>query len=108
MIHREAYKDPTNGDRWTLDVDPADEVNYAANVIKWLYDSTTTAASFEPVPSTGVTVLEQGAPQGPLNGLLPTKLKVLFTVPEPFLTHRVTTADGQIFNKTVWFKQVKN
>lgn len=108
MIHREAYKDPENDDRHTLDVDPDDEVHYAANVIQWCLDSSTTVASFEPIPFGGVTVLERGAPQGPLNGLLPTKLKVLFTAPEPYLTHRVTTADGQFFNKTVWFKKVKN
>ena len=98
-----------DGDKWTLDVDPDDEVNYAADVRQWLTDSATTAASFELITN-GVTVLEQGMPQGELSGLLPAKLKVVGALDESqaFCTFRVTTEDDQQFDKTMWFKPVQN
>jgi hypothetical protein len=110
VIHREPYKDATNDDRWTLDVDPDDEVNYVADVRQWLQDSNTSALSFE-LLTNGVTVLVKGEPQGDLNGLLPAKLKVGFNGEGPaFATFRVTTelGDDQQFDKTMWFKQVQN
>lgn len=108
MAKTAPYQDPANGSRWTMDVDADDEVNYVGNVTKWLTDNGTTAASFVPVVR-NVTVLLQGPPQGPSNGLLPVKLKVNFTdTGETYCTFRVTTADGQRFDRTVWFKKVEN
>lgn len=108
MINRLPYKDPSNPDRWTIDTDPDDELYYVADVRQWLQDSSTTAASFE-VVTEGVTVMDQGEPQGDLNGLLPVKLKVPFTgTSQPFCTFRIDTEDNQQFDKTIWFKQVEN
>lgn len=107
MINRAPYKDPANPDRWTIDVDPDDELNYVADVRAFLADSSTTAVSFTTLIQ-GVTVLEKGDPQGDLNGLLPVKLKVPFDGAEAFCTFRVVTADNQQFDKTIWFKQVQN
>lgn len=106
-INTAPYKDKANGDRWTLDVDKNDEVNYVGNVTKWLTDNGTSAISFTPVVQ-NVTVMAQSAPQGPSGGLLPVKLKVTFGNGESFCTFRVKTADNQQFDRTVWFKQVEN
>ena len=105
MAHTAPYLD---GDKHTLDVDPDDEVNYAFDVTQWLIDSDTTVESFELVVES-VTVLVKGTPQAERGGLLPAKLKVAF--PEgatPHCTARVTTADDQQFDKTMWFKPVEN
>lgn len=94
--------------RWTLQVDPDDEVNYVADVTQWLIDNATTAVSFELIP-TGVEVMEKGAPQGDRSGLLPAKLKFTTdTVPSRSCTWRTTTADGQRFDKTMHFVAVQN
>lgn len=104
----EPYKDPANGGRWTIDVDPDDELNYAGNVTQWLTDSGTETDTFDVIPQ-GVTVITKSMPQGPLKGLLPVKLKVTFdSGDEAFLTFRVSTVDDQQFDKTVWFKKVEN
>lgn len=105
MVHTEPYFD---GDKHTLDVDKDDEVNYAFDVTQWLIDSDTTVQSFELVVQ-GVTVLVKGTAQGERGGLLPAKLKVNFAEETtPFCTARVTTADDQQFDKTMWFKPVEN
>jgi hypothetical protein len=107
MINREPYKD---GDKWTLDVDPDDEVNYVADVRQWLIDNNTEVESFV-LETMGLQVLAQGLPQGDRNGLLPVKLKVNFDTEPPFFPHctfRVTTTDDQQFDKTMWFNQVEN
>ena len=95
--------------KWTLEVDPDDEVFYVADVGNWLTDNSTTTTSFLLVP-TGVTVIEQGLPQGDRGALLPAKLR--FTdatgTTERSCTWRVTTADGQRFDKTMYFKPVQN
>jgi len=94
--------------KWTLQVDPDDEVNYVADVTQWLIDNATTAASFELIP-TGITVLLKGDPQGDRSGLLPAKLKFTSdTVTARSCTWRVTTADGQRFDKTMHFTPVQN
>jgi hypothetical protein len=106
--NRAPYKDPANNGRWTIDVDPDDEVFYAANVIQWVTDAGTTVASFEPITN-GVTVLLKGTAQGDRNGLLPVKLKVPFAeTGDTFCTFRTATTDGQQFDKTIWFKRVEN
>lgn len=94
--------------RQTLDVDPDDEVFYVADVTQWLIDNATTAVSFELIPM-GVEVLEKGSPQGDRSGLMPAKLKLTTdTVTTRSCTWRVTTADGQRFDKTMYFVQVQN
>lgn len=108
MINRLPYKDPANPDRWTIDTDPDDELYYVADVRQWLADSSTEVLSFELVTD-GVTLMEQGLPQGERKGLLPVKLKVPFDgVSQPYCTFRIDTQDGQQFDKTIWFKQVQN
>lgn len=106
MTRYEPYKE---GDKHFLDVDPDDEVNYVADVRKWLTDNSTIAVSFEPIP-VGCTVLKQGTPQGERGGLLPVKLRVDFNEPDAHCTFRVTTelTDDQQFDKTIWFNKVEN
>lgn len=94
--------------KWRLPVDPDDEVNYVFDVTQWLLDNATTAASFELVP-VGVTVLLKGTPQGDRSGLLPAKLKLTEgATGERYCTARTTTADGQKFDKTMYFDPVQN
>lgn len=95
------------GDKHFLDVDPDDEVNYVADVTKWLTDNSTTTMSFDTIP-VGCTVLLQGTPQGTFGGLLPAKIKVDFSVDDAHCTFRTDTEDGQQFDKTIWFKKVEN
>lgn len=94
--------------KWRLPVDPDDEVNYVFDVTQWLIDNATTAVSFELVP-VGVTVLLKGTPQGDRSGLLPAKLKLTEgAASERYCTARTTTADGQKFDKTMYFDPVQN
>jgi hypothetical protein len=96
------------GDKWTLDVDPDDKVFYVFNVTQWLTDNSTSAVSFTLIP-TGVTVISQADPQGDRGGLLAAKLQIAsgFTGTAS-CTARVVTADGQQFDKTMYFNQVQN
>lgn len=104
MTQYAPYKE---GDKHFLDVDTNDEVNYVANVIKWLADNETAVAAFVTIP-VGCTVLLKGTAQGERSGLLPVKLKVDFGVADPHCTFRVDTEDDQQFDKTIWFKEVVN
>lgn len=104
MTRYEPYKE---GDKWYLDVDRDDEVNYVANVFKWLSDNATSALDFLPIP-VGCTVLQKGSAQGERNSLLPVKLKVSFDADDPHCTFRVDTEDDQQFDKTIWFKEAVN
>jgi hypothetical protein len=92
----------------TLEADPDDQLFYVADVTQWLTDNSTSAASFVLVVS-GVKVLAQSAPQGDRGGLLPAKLQLLDdNTQDPQCTWRVTTADGQQFDKTLHFTKVSN
>jgi hypothetical protein len=105
MTRYEPYKE---GDKHVIDTDPDDKLIYLWNVTKFCEDNSTEVESFVLVTD-GVEVLEKGTPQGPRNALLTAKCKVSFdTVQEPFGTARVTTTDGQQFDKTIWFKKVEN
>lgn len=96
------------GDKWIVDKDPDDKLWYVANVTAQLTDSATTAVSFEAIVD-GVSVLEKGNPQGSLNGLLPVKLGGMGAVGvESFCTFRVTCANGEQFDRTIYFNRVSN
>lgn len=108
MAQYEPYKDPSKANRWTIDADANDKLIYLWDVTKFCVDSSTSVLLFDLVTE-GVEVIEQGLPQGELNALLTAKLQVIFgIVAEPFATARVTTEDGQQFDKTIWFKEVVN
>lgn len=105
MARFEPYK---VGDKHTIDADQDDELNYVADVRQWCLDNATTVASFEIIP-VGVTVMVKGAAQGDMSGLLPAKFKVLYPEGEQaHATFRTKTADGQQFDKTIWFNKVEN
>ena len=94
--------------RWYIDKDPDDKRFYVANVIKQLGDSATTAASFEALPQ-GVTLLEKGTPQGERGGLLPVKIGGMGPKnTESFCLFRVTCANGEQFDRTIYFNEVSN
>ena len=96
------------GDKWTIDKDPEDQLWYVANVIAQLTDSATTASSFV-LEVAGVTVLEKGVMQGSLNGLLPVKLGGMGGAgTNSYCTFRVTCANGEQFDKTMYFDRVNN
>lgn len=103
-VNTAPYQDPPNSGKWTIDKDPDDKLNYVADVTQFLSDSGTSAASFEVVTDGSVSLLQKGAPQGDRSGLLPVKL----TGAPGSCTFRVTTADGQQFDKTIYFKSVSN
>lgn len=96
------------GDKYMIDKDPDDQLWYIANVIAQLTDSATTAVSFEPIVQ-GVELLEKAAPQGNLNGLLPVKLGSMGAVgTESSCIFRVTCANGEQFDRTIYFNRVNN
>ena len=96
------------GDKWTIDKDSDDKLWYVANVTAALTDGATTCASFEALPQ-GVTILEKGLPQGNLGGLLPVKLDGMGAAnTESYCTFRVTCANGEQFDKTIYFNRVSN
>lgn len=92
--------------KWWLDKDPDDKLYYVADVTAALRDGATSAASFEAIPQ-GVTVLEVGKPQGELGGLLPVKLGSM-TGTESCCVFRVTCANTEQFDRTIWLNKVDN
>lgn len=100
------------GDRWTIDTDPNDILDYVGIVTQWMMDNSCSGLSFD-VVSRGVTVLQKDPIQGELGDLLPVKLQVTYLEdgedePESYITFRVTTDDEQQFDKTIWFNKVQN
>lgn len=90
----------------TLDIDPDDKLWYIGNVTQQLADSGTTAVSFTTLLE-GLTLLESGAPQGDRGGLLPVKLQGISNVNgEIKCTWRVICANGEQFDRTLYFKKV--
>lgn len=99
------YKD---GDRWTIDTDPNDKLDYVGIVTQWMIDNSCIGISYE-VVTQGVTVLQQDPITGDLGDWCPVKLQVPFNEgDEAFITFRVTTDDEQQFDKTIWFNKVQN
>lgn len=102
----EVYEDSANDNRKTYDADRNDENNYGFDVRLEMANSGTSVVSFELITQ-GVTLLQQGTPQGENNGMLPVKLRIDFDeLDETFATARYKTADGQQFDNTLWFKEV--
>lgn len=102
MANLDPYKD---GDRWYIDVDPDDIRNYVADVSAELTNSNTTAASC-------VLVLQGMIAVGSVtiqDGLIATKLQgdSMSDTTDNFCTFRVTCANGEQFDKTIFFKQVQ-
>lgn len=96
-----------NGKQY-FDKDPDDQLFYVLNVAADLADSATTAVSYTLITS-GVTVLQQAAPQGTNGSLLAIKVGALTAVTgDPFITARVVCANGEQFDRTVYFNSVDN
>lgn len=94
--------------RWYIDKDPDDKLFYVANVTAQLVDSNTTALSFEVIVE-GVTLLEKGLPQGERGGLLPVKLGGMGPDDsDSYCIFRVTCANTEQFDRTIYFASVEN
>jgi len=89
--------------RWWCAKHPLDERYWVANITVDLDERKTTAVSVEAIVA-GVTVLQQPVIQGKL---IPVKLGGFNAAPGAvnFCTFRVRCADGQRFDRTIWFKQ---
>jgi hypothetical protein len=89
--------------RWWSEKHPLDERYWVANITVDLDERKTTAASVA-VIAAGVTVLQQPVIQGKL---IPVKLGGFnaATGAANFCTFRVTCANGERFDRTIWFKQ---
>lgn len=92
--------------KWFIDKDPEDKRYYVADVTNDLADSATTAASVEAVVA-GVTVLEGPQIQG---SRIVVKLGGLDTAPNAvnYCTFRVTCANSEQFDRTIYFNRVDN
>lgn len=91
--------------RWTIDKHPLDEFYCVADISFDLAESQTTAASVIAVPG-GVTVLEQPVVQG---ALIPVKVGGLDELSDAdnFCTLRVTLANGEQIDRTIWFAKLQ-
>jgi len=91
------------GGKWWCQKHPLDERYWVANITVDLDERKTTAASVEAIAA-GVTVLQQPVIQGKL---IPVKLGGFnaATGAANFCTFRVTCANGERFDRTIWFKQ---
>jgi len=89
--------------KWWCAKHPLDERYWVANLTVDLDERKTTAVSVE-VIAAGVTVLQQPVIQGKL---IPVKLGGFnaATGAANFCTFRVTCANGERFDRTIWFKQ---
>lgn len=92
--------------KWWVDKDPDEMSFYVANITKELADRGTTAASVVAVAQ-GVEILVQPVIQGnfvviKLGGLDVSQNAV------NFWTARVTCANGERFDRTMWFNRVDN
>jgi hypothetical protein len=89
--------------KWWATKHPLDERYWVADITIDLAERGTTAMSVEPIVA-GVTVLQQPVIQGKL---IPVKLGGFnaTTNAANFCTFRVTCANGERFDRTIWFKQ---
>jgi len=92
--------------KWYIEKDANDERYYVANVVNDLTDSATTAVSVETFVS-GVTILEPASLQGNLIVIKLGGLDVAANA-KNFCTFRVTCANTEKFDRTIWFKGVEN
>lgn len=92
--------------KWWFEKDVNDKKYYVADVSKDLTDGATTAVDVEALV-TGVTILEAAEVQG---SLMVVKLGGLDTSPNASnsCTFRVTCANGEQFDRTIYFKAVDN
>ena len=89
--------------KWWSEKHPLDERYWVANITVDLDERATTAVSVVAIVA-GVTLLEQPVIQGKL---IPVKLGGFnaATGAANFCTFRVTCANGERFDRTIWFKQ---
>ena len=89
--------------RWWSEKHPLDERYWVANITIDLVERGTTAVLVEAIVA-GVTVLQQPVIQGKL---IPVKLGGFnaATGAVNFCTFRITCANGERFDRTIWFKQ---
>ena len=92
------------GDRHYIDVDPDDIRNYVADVSAELANSNTTASSCVLVVA-GMVAVGSVTIQG---GLIASKLQgsSMSDTSDNYCTFRVTCANGEQFDKTIYFKNV--
>jgi len=90
--------------KWWSEKHPLDERYWVADITIELAERSTTAVSVEPIVA-GVTVLELPVIQG---NLIPVKLGGFNAASGAanFCTFRVTCANGERFDRTIWFKQL--
>lgn len=89
------------GDRWVCDKDPDSEMWYFGDVAKDLADGQTTAASVLAIVE-GVTILVPAAVQGTVMSVKLGGLDVAEGA-ENCVTWRVTCANGEKFDRTLYF-----
>jgi hypothetical protein len=101
-----ADKPYKKGDNWYIDKDPEDKRYYVGDVTKDLTDSNTTIASVQTIV-VGVTLLEGPDVQG---NLIVVKLGGFDTSPGAVnsITFRVTCANTEQFDRTIFFARVDN
>jgi hypothetical protein len=85
--------------KWFLDIDPDDQNYVVANVTNDLTDRATTVTGVACIAS-GVTVLEGPQAQG---SLMVAKVQAIAAAQDPHVTFRMTCANTERFDRTIWF-----
>jgi hypothetical protein len=85
--------------KWFIDVDPDDQNYVVANVSNDLSDRATTVTSVQCIAS-GVTVMEGPQAQGVF---MVAKVQVIAGSVDPHVTFRMTCANTERFDRTIWF-----
>ena len=85
--------------KWYLDVDPDDQNYIVANVTNDLTDRATTVTSVTCIAS-GVTILEGPQAQG---AMMVAKIQAIAGALDPRVTFRMTCANTERFDRTIWF-----
>lgn len=93
--------------KWWIDKDPDDKLFYKADVEVQLESSGTTAVTVETIVA-GVAVLQPAVVQGTAMVVMLGGLDVSEDEPANFCTFRITCANTEQFDKTIWFKRKEN
>lgn len=98
------YQDPANGNRWTIDKDPDDIRFYYGDVTKDLTDMGTTIASVMAVV-TGVVIASAADFSGSICRVKLSGMDITANAVNS-VTFRVTCANTEQFDRTIYFNKV--
>lgn len=109
-INRDIYKD---GDRWYADKDPDNKWHYVADISSELTLNSTTATAVTAIPdrmtvTLAAAIQTSGSSTFVVVQVTGPTMPLAANSEDPSITFRVTCANGDIFDKTLYFKAVSD